>query len=131
MNYSQISHPAKTNKLVNKVLPVLALGIILMFIGTLQASELPSMQQPTVKGKVEDMFSGAAIAGATVMVKGSTTGVRSDKDGKYSIELPSDAKVLVYSASGYQTLEIDIDGRDEIEVSMSKGNSAEESDLWD
>ena len=131
MNDNQVTHPVKTAKLANKVIPVLALGIILMFIGTLQASETPSMQQPTVKGNVEDMFSGTAIAGVTVMVKGTTTGTRSDKDGAYSIALPASAKVLVFSATGYQTVEVDIDGRDQIDISMSKGNSVEESDLWD
>lgn len=131
MKSNQSSNPVKTNKLVNKILPVLTLGIALMFIGTLQASETPAMQQPTVKGKVIDMFTGSAITGVTIMVKGTSTGVRSDQNGAYSIDLPADAKVLVYSAAGYQTLEIDIDGREEIEVSMSKGNSAEEEDLWD
>ena len=131
MKDDQFSNPVSSTKLANKILPVWALGIILMFIGTINASETPAMQQPTVKGKVTDMFSGSAIAGVTVMVKGATTGVRSDKDGAYSIALPANAKVLVYSAAGYQTLEVDIDGRTDIEISMSKGNSSEESDLWD
>jgi hypothetical protein len=131
MKYNQLSNPVKPRMLINKILPLLTLSIALMFISTLKASEASSLQQPTVKGKVADMFTGDAIVGATIMVKGTSTGVKSQKDGTYSIALPASAKVLVYSAAGYQTLEIDIDGRTDIDVSMSEGNSPEESDLWD
>ena len=131
MKNIQISNAEKSKKFVNKLMPVLVLGFILLLVSSIQASEIHTMQQPTVKGKVADMFTGDAIVGATIMVKGTTTGVKSQKDGTYSIALPASAKVLVYSAAGYQTLEIDIDGRTDIDVSMSEGNSPEESDLWD
>lgn len=131
MKNIQISNAEKSKKLVYRIMPVLAFGFILMLVSSIQASEIPAMQQPTVKGKVADMYTGDALAGITVMVKGTSTGVRTQKDGTYSIALPENAKVLIYSATGYQTLEIDIDGRTDIDVSMSQGNSAEESDLWD
>lgn len=105
-------------------------SLLLLLMTNVQTSE-GSMQQNTVSGKVTDMFTDAPLVGATVMVKGTSTGVKAQKDGTYSINLPADAKTLVFSFSGYQTLQIDIDGRTKIDVTMSKGNSPEESELWD
>ena len=51
---------------------------------------------------------GAPLAGANIMIKGSTTRTITDSEGRYSLELPSAHSVLVFSYIGYVTKEIEI-----------------------
>ena len=60
---------------------------------------LAQSEQITVKGKVVDQ-SGAAIAGAAIVVQEKTSGVTSDKDGKFSIEASANDR-FVFKAAGY------------------------------
>ena len=72
----------------------------------------------TVKGTVKDT-KGEVLVGAAVMLDGTTTGVVTDIDGKYTITFTPKAgktPVLVYSSISYITQEIK---RDENSVSLS------------
>ncbi len=51
-------------------------------------------------------------------MKGTGTGVISDFDGKYSIEVPNEAAILQFSFVGYQIKEIVVDGREIIDVQL-------------
>jgi TonB-linked SusC/RagA family outer membrane protein len=65
-----------------------------------------------VKGVVKDA-SGQPIAGATVMIKGTKSGVKTDQNGNFSINVPTDRAILVVSYLGFKTQEIPvISGRD-------------------
>lgn len=71
-----------------------------------------------ITGTVTDAADGSGIPGASIVVKGTTTGVISDIDGNY--ELTADpAATLVVSFVGYSTQEIPVDGRNIINVSLS------------
>ena len=87
-----------------------------------------AMQEKAIKGKITDGFTGGAIEGATITIEGSDVKVVSQKDGSYSIPLPKRAKKLVVSYTGYQTLEIDINDRTTINVTMSQ--SYQDPSLW-
>jgi TonB-linked SusC/RagA family outer membrane protein len=63
-------------------------------------------QQFTVTGTVTDASTGEAMAGVTVLVKGTNIGKLSDGDGKFSINLPEREAVLAFSFIGYTTQEI-------------------------
>lgn len=69
-----------------------------------------------VSGRVNDE-NGQGLPGASVVVKGTTTGTTTDLDGNYNISVPEDA-VLTVSFVGYKTKEIALNGRSEINVSM-------------
>ena len=56
-------------------------------------------QQKTIKGKVTDE-TGAPVPGATVIVKGTTTGTVTDMDGNFSFGVPATTKTLVVSFIG-------------------------------
>lgn len=62
-------------------------------------------QRQKVSGKITDA-NGLPIVGATILVKGTTTGTISNFDGSYSITIPSTDNVLVVSFVGYQNQEI-------------------------
>lgn len=74
-------------------------------------------QNRVVSGLVTDE-SRAALPGVSVIVKGSTVGTVTDVNGRYSIEVPSDASILVYSFVGMQTQEQTVGVRSTIDVSM-------------
>ncbi|MDE6187891.1 MAG: SusC/RagA family TonB-linked outer membrane protein, partial [Duncaniella sp.] len=78
-------------------------------------------QTITVKGTVVDK-EGEPLIGASVVVRGETLGTATDFDGNYTISAPSDG-TLVFSYVGYQTHELAVNGRTEINVTMAE-NSA-------
>jgi len=62
----------------------------------------------TLNGKIKSVETGEDIIGATVTVKGSTTGVVSNEFGFYAITLPEGSYDLVINSIGYQTKETQI-----------------------
>ena len=62
---------------------------------------------------------GLSIPGVSVWVKDNQTiGTTTDLDGKYSLSVPSDAQVLVFSFVGMKTIEEPINGRSVINITM-------------
>lgn len=79
----------------------------------------------TVSGTVTDDTSQPVI-GASVMVKGSTTGVPTDIDGKYIIEVAPDA-MLEFSFVGLKTETVPVNGRSTVNVQLKTDNTFLES----
>ncbi len=72
-----------------------------------------------ITGKVTDADDGGALPGVNVLVKGTTTGTVTDVDGNYSITVPGNESVLVYSSVGYVTQEVIVGTQSTIDVSLS------------
>jgi len=72
--------------------------------------------QSTVTGVVTDE-NGNPLPGASVVVKGTTTGAVADFDGNYSISVASEG-VLVFSFVGYSASEVQVNGRTTINISL-------------
>ena len=72
-------------------------------------------QNVNIKGTVKDASTGEGVPYAAVQVKGTRTGIAADVDGFFSLEAPSSAS-LVFSAIGYRTLEVQVEGRNAINV---------------
>jgi len=77
-----------------------------------------------VTGLVTDA-SGTPIAGVNVVEKGTTNGVVTDFDGKYSIAVDGNA-TLVFSYVGSNTQEIAVNNRTTINVTLEDGVSLDE-----
>jgi len=75
-------------------------------------------QNITVKGKVTGADDGKPIPGASILVKGTTTGTITDFDGNYSLKVPADG-TLVFSFLGMKTIEQPVNGLKEINVTLS------------
>ena len=75
-------------------------------------------QQGTVTGKVIDDL-GEPVIGANVIVKGTTTGIITDVDGNFSLNV-SDIKknILVISFVGYNTVEEPLRGRTKVGIKL-------------
>ncbi|MBR6117189.1 MAG: TonB-dependent receptor [Paludibacteraceae bacterium] len=67
------------------------------------------LQARVITGVVKDQ-TGETVIQASVVVKGTTIGTVTDFDGQYSIDVPDDAKVLVFSYVGQKTKEVQITG---------------------
>ena len=80
--------------------------------------QLTFAQEKTISGTVSD-GSGLPLPGATVLVKGTTSGTSSDFDGKYSIKA-SQGSTLVFSFVGYTTKEIKVGSSNTINVTMAE-----------
>jgi len=64
------------------------------------------LAQSSISGKVVSAENGEEIVGATVMVKGTTTGTITNVDGNFTVSLPGTNKTLVVSYVGMKTLEV-------------------------
>ncbi len=73
----------------------------------------------TITGTVTDN-TGLPMPGVNVLIKGTTSGVVSDVDGKYSITVPDKNSVLVFSFVGYVAQEFTIGDQKEINIQMNE-----------
>jgi TonB-linked SusC/RagA family outer membrane protein len=79
-------------------------------------SETP--QAYTVSGKVTSATDNTILAGVTVIIKGTAKGTITGSDGSYSIEVPGNGATMVFSFIGFQTMEVQADGRRVIDISL-------------
>lgn len=78
-------------------------------------------QTVTVSGVVKDAVTNEPLIAATVMVKGTTNGVSTDIDGKYSIQAkPED--VLVCQIIGYKDQKMTVGQRSKIDFLLEEDN---------
>lgn len=90
-----------------------------MFLVLFLFCGIAAYAQNTIRGTVLDSESSTGLPGVNVVVKGTTTGTVTDVDGNYSLNVPTDAETLVFSSVGYTTQEIEINGRNTIDVTMA------------
>ena len=88
----------------------LVLSLVLFVMGT-------ALAQRTITGTVTDE-TGEALIGASILVKGTTTGAVTDIDGTYSITVPDGNSVLQFSYTGYGSQEVELGASDVVDVVM-------------
>ena len=74
-------------------------------------------QEIPVRGTIKDDL-GVPLAGASVIVKGSQTGVSTDEDGAFQINVPDASAVLVVSYTGYQAQEVAVGTQTILDVTL-------------
>jgi hypothetical protein len=85
---------------------------------------LPARQQSvTVSGSVVDE-TGEGMPSVNVLVKGTTIGVVTDMDGNYSISVPGNNAVLVFSFLGYVTVERTVGNQRTINIRLAEDSQA-------
>lgn len=84
-----------------------------------------AIAQRTIVGTVAG-DDGEALAGATVRVKGSSTGTVTDVSGKYSVAVSADGAVLVISYTGYDTQEVPVGASNVVNVVLQSGKALNE-----
>jgi TonB-linked SusC/RagA family outer membrane protein len=74
--------------------------------------------QRTVTGTVID-DQGEALIGATILVQGTSVGTVTDIDGTFSLNVPAEGNVLVFSYTGYVSQEIALGVSNVVDVTMT------------
>ena len=87
-----------------------------LFIGSLYAQEYE------VTGKVTDV-SNDPLLGVSVLIKGTTQGVSTDFDGKYTIKVKN-GDILEFSSLGMKTKQVKVNGQKVINVVLEEDNVA-------
>lgn len=76
-------------------------------------------QQKEITGKVIDAYE-LPLPGVSVIVKGTTIGTVTNKDGEFSLSTPLNAQMLQFSFVGMKMQEIPIDGRSTFTVVLEE-----------
>lgn len=79
-------------------------------------------QARVVTGVVTQASDGDVVIGASVQVKGVKGGAATDIDGKYSINVPDDNAVLVFSFVGLKTKEVKVGNRSVVDVVLDENS---------
>ncbi|MCK8523303.1 TonB-dependent receptor [Aquimarina sp. D1M17] len=90
-------------------------------------NEKKSILQREINGNVKDS-NGSPLPGANVLVKGTTIGAQTDFEGNFTISLPEENSILVISYIGFETTEVNAEGKDFISVTL-KDASAQLDDV--
>ncbi len=98
---------------------------ILLLVLAAVSTGLSAQDKIKVRGTVTD-GNAEPVIGASVMVQGSNLGVPTDLDGKYEIEVASNA-ILEFSYLGFKTVEMPVNGRAGINVVLTEDNTFLES----
>jgi len=93
----------------------------LLLLSALWALIVCSMyaQDRVISGKIISSEDNSPLPGVNVLAKGTTTGVVSDSEGKYKLNVPEGATKLVFSFVGFLTQEVEIGGRTTIDVVLT------------
>ncbi len=91
---------------------------LLLAFFVLSGFSILTAQTTQITGTITDAADGLPIPGATVQVKGTTTGIVTDLDGHYTLTVSPDAKTLLFSYLGYTSREVSIEGRTVIDVAL-------------
>lgn len=91
--------------------------LIIMILGFSRAGL--SQQTIMLTGQIQDSTTGEGIPGASIMVKGTTSGTSTNGEGKYSLKVPTtkDASVVI-SSLGFKTQTVLLAGRSSLNISL-------------
>ena len=98
---------------VRQLVVALAGGVALLALASPAAAQTHS-----VTGTISGADTGLGLAGANVLVKGTTTGATASPSGDYALTGLSPQDTLVFSYIGYLSREVPVEGRTEIDVRL-------------
>lgn len=97
-------------------------GKIYLFRAAERTTALANQQKKIITGTVVDP-NGEAVIGANVLVKGTTNGTITDIDGKFSLEVPEGAMLLV-SYIGYGDYETKVGNQSNLSITLKEDSQA-------
>lgn len=76
--------------------------------------------QIPVSGVVISSADNSPMVGVSVQVKGTTSGAITDANGRYSVTVPDNQAILVFSFIGYEPEEVTVGGQTTIDISLEE-----------
>ncbi len=109
----------------NKTILVLKKTVSVMIpeSNLIDISNLLQEKDIVVKGQITDT-QGETLPGVSIKLKGTTVGATTDVDGRFTINVPDNNSVLVFTYIGYQTQEITVGNRTTLNVKLVAANTA-------
>ena len=98
-------------------------GVLLYANDSVEESLMVAQTGRTIKGLVTDA-NGEPLIGCNVVVIGSNAGVITDIDGRFTLNIPADAKQIKVSYIGYVDQIINLHGRSDFKVVLKEDNNA-------
>ncbi|SFZ92725.1 TonB-linked outer membrane protein, SusC/RagA family [Flaviramulus basaltis] len=94
---------------------------MVLFLSTFFLFSINSLfaQNKTISGTVTDADLGGPLPGVTIIVKSTSKGTSTDFDGNYTLNDVASNATLVFSYIGYKTQEINIAGRETVNIALS------------
>lgn len=92
--------------------------IVLVKRKPLLSAVVPAEVYQDLSGQVTDSENGDVLPGVNVFVKGTNVGTSTDSEGRFSLTVPDDAEILVFSFVGYRRLEVPIGNRTEFNIQL-------------
>ena len=92
--------------------------LLVIFFAQVFVASYPQNIQVRISGKVTDSQTGQPLPGATVIIVGTGTGVVTDPDGLYSINVPSQEDSVQASYVGYRSRTIPVNSQSTIDFSL-------------
>lgn len=114
-----VSFKKKWLGLNTRRLPILMLLLLIFQVSVVSAFQSSNQ----VTGVVTSTFDNLPIPGVVVLAKGTTQGVVTDLDGRYSIQVAGPETVLVFSLIGFQSQEVTVGNRSQINLALTEEES--------
>jgi TonB-linked SusC/RagA family outer membrane protein len=96
--------------------------LLMSFLLILTLCQVVLAQTRTVSGRVTDQKTGEGLPGATVLLKGTTTGISTNADGRFSLTVPEAGGTLTISSVGMVAQEVALGSKNSVEVSLAIDN---------
>jgi len=100
---------------------LISFRILLLFVACTFAFQAFA-QDIQISGKVSDAKDGLSLPGATVQVKGTTVGMLTDLDGKYSLKVKP-GSVLSFTFIGYDPQEVTITSQKTLDIALQQSST--------
>ncbi len=101
------------------------LKIMFLFACLFLSIGIAIAQSSNATGRVLSVEDNEPIVGATVQIEGTDTGTITDLDGKFTINVPSSAQILVISFIGMETQKINIKEKNRTDLTIKLKPTAE------
>ena len=107
-----------TKKLLQSGLsPKTAFAVLFSMLVAISGAAL-AQKNTSISGKIMDKQ--GTLPGVSILEKGTSNGTRSDGNGKFTLTLSTDAKILIISHVGYLTKEVDSKNKSLVEITLEE-----------
>lgn len=106
------------NTYIKKTSSFVALNFVLFMCSAMV------LAQTNVSGTVSSSEDNMPLPGVSIVLKGTSTGVTTDFDGNYSINVPNANSILIFSYIGFETREVSVNGQNTLNVAMATSAQA-------
>lgn len=99
-------------------------SVFLITLMVLVSFNMEAQSGGQVSGTVTASEDGMPLPGVSIVLQGTGSGVTTNFDGNYSLAVPNAEGILVFSYLGFETREINVNGRSTVNVSMDASTQA-------